>query len=189
MLLIKRRRAQEKFKAREHVENNPDQCSNNRPSNTASKNSRSSTTRQLPTKDRINTKETTQSNNHNNNKSSNIFLIGDSILHGINLKGLKRNVHKHSVSGAKINTILGDIKMFDLKTFSSVIIYIGGNDVANVSDFEEKYDQLLRYIKKENVNCKVILSNIGPRRDVQDCENTQLNDIIHELTREYGCNR
>ena len=62
---------------------------------------------------------------------NNTLIIGDSVLHGINLKGLKSNVHKHSVSGANIDTILCDIRRFDLKTFSRIIIYAGGNDVSN----------------------------------------------------------
>ncbi|MCG8113420.1 MAG: SGNH/GDSL hydrolase family protein [Candidatus Thiodiazotropha taylori] len=179
-----RAQSTEKSKAMENVRNNPD-----RPSNSISKNGQSSSTRQLRTRERISTNDSNQSNSANTNNSSNVLLIGDSILHGINVKGLRSNVHKHSVSGAKINTILSDIKRFDLKIFSSVIIYIGGNDVANGSDlelFEEKYDQLLQYVMKENANCKVIMCNIGPRSDIKDCENTQFNDIIHGLARQHG---
>ena len=76
--------------------------------------------------------------------SSDTLLIGDSVFHEINPKGLKSNVYKHSVSGAEIVTVHSDIKGFDLKRFSSIIVvYVGGNDVslANSSIAQEnKYE-------------------------------------------------
>ena len=153
----------------------------------------SSATKGARFKDRTTAKEISHNGSstggQSNNKSSNVLIIGDSILHGINIKGLIRNVHKHAASGAKIDSILDDIKMFDLKTFSTVIIYIGGNDVASGSDlelYEEKYDKLLRYVKMQNSMCKVTLCSICPREDVDDYEMCQLNDIIHGLAREHG---
>ena len=59
-------------------------------------------------------------------------------------KGLKQNVHRNGISGGKIEQVLNHMKVYDLKQFSSVIIYVGGNDAANGSDpelFEEMYDQ------------------------------------------------
>lgn len=135
------------------------------------------------------TKEVPQPGIPPDNPCNNTLIIGDSVLHGINLKGLKSNVHKHSVSGANIDTILCDIRRFDLKTFSSIIIYVGGNDVSNGSDielFEEKYDHLLNYIKQQNSICKVILCNLCPRTDVDDFELCELNGIIMSLAKEYG---
>ena len=153
----------------------------------------SSATKGARFKDRTTTKELSHNGSstggQSNNKSSNMLKIGDSILHGIIIKGLIRNVHKHATSDVKIDSILDDIKMFDLKTFSTVIIYIGGNDVASGSDlelYEEKYDKLFRYVKTQNSMCKVTLCNICPREDVGDYEMCQLNDIIPELAREHG---
>lgn len=135
------------------------------------------------------TKEVLQPGIPTDNPCNNTLIIGDSILHGINLKGLKSNVHKHSVSGANIDTILCDIRRFDLKTFSRIIIYVGGNDVSNGSDIElleEKYDQLLNYIKQQNSISKVILCNLCPRTDVDDFELCELNGIIMSLAKEHG---
>ena len=98
-----------------------------------------------------------------------VLMIGDSILHGVNLKGIKNNVHKHSVSGATVNTLIRDIEMYDLTQFDTVIVYIGGNDLSRTRDIElieEKYDQLIALIKTRNNQCKVILSKIAPREDV-----------------------
>ncbi|MCG7877246.1 MAG: SGNH/GDSL hydrolase family protein, partial [Candidatus Thiodiazotropha endolucinida] len=118
------------------------------------------------------------------------LIIGDSILHGINMKGLISTAHKHSVSGAKIDNILTDIRRYDLKNFSSIIVYVGGNDFAGGIDpelFEEKYDQLLSYIKKETSNCNVVLCSICPRKDIDENQNCELNDIIQNLTKDHNC--
>ncbi|MCG8033131.1 MAG: SGNH/GDSL hydrolase family protein, partial [Candidatus Thiodiazotropha taylori] len=118
------------------------------------------------------------------------LIIGDSILHGINMKGLISSAHKHSVSGAKIDNILTDIRRYDLKNFSSIIVYVGGNDFAGGIDpelFEEKYDQLLSYIKKETSNCNVVLCSICPRKDIDENQNCELNDIIQNLTKDHNC--
>ena len=87
------------------------------------------------------------------------LLICDSIVSGINPKGLKSSVHKHGIAGGTIDSILRDIKVFDLQQFSNILVYIGGNDTANGTDmeyFEEKFDQLLSHIKQKNSSCKVI---------------------------------
>ena len=41
------------------------------------------------------------------------------------MKGIKNNVHKHSVSGALLPTIINDIELFDLKIFDTIVVYIG----------------------------------------------------------------
>lgn len=110
------------------------------------------------------------------------LLIGDSIVSGINPKGLKSSVHKHGIPGGTIDSVLRDIKVFDLKQFANIIIYIGGNDTANGTDmeyFEEKFDQLLTYIKQKNSSCKVLLVNCCPRQDV---DTTTVNYIIYSLS-------
>ena len=71
------------------------------------------------------------------------LLIGDSILHPINSKGLIRGLHKHSRGGATVSDIINDIALYDLSQFQTIIISVGGNDSANGIDeelFEEKYD-------------------------------------------------
>ena len=110
------------------------------------------------------------------------LLIGDSIVSGINPKGLKSNVHKHGIAGGTIDSILRDIKVFDLQQFSNILVYIGGNDTANGTDmeyFEEKFDQLLSHIKQKNSSCKVIIVNCCPRGDV---DTTAVNHIIYRLS-------
>lgn len=115
-----------------------------------------------------------------------LLLIGDSIITGINPQGLKENVHRSGISGATVDSVLKEIKLFDLDKFSHVIIYVGGNDASLNTDseyFEEKYDQLLRYIHQKNRLCNVLLVNICPRGDVDTAE---INSVIHRLSQVYN---
>lgn len=123
---------------------------------------------------------------NNTHSGKKLLMIGDSILHGVNVKGLKNNVHKHSVSGATINTLIKDIGMYDLTQFHTVILYVGGNDISKTRDIElieEKYDQLIALIKAGNEHCKVILNKVAPRGDV---DVNPLNMIIERLSSHHN---
>ena len=117
--------------------------------------------------------------------SKQILLIGDSIISGINPKGLKENVHRDGIPGASVDCILKEVKVFDLSQFSHIIIYVGGNNASKGTDteyFEEKYDQLLDYIQNKNNKCKVLVVSSCPRGD---SDTTEVNSIIHRLAEEY----
>lgn len=60
--------------------------------------------------------------------------MGDSILNKVNTKGLIDTVHKHSVSGATVQTLIRDIELYDVTNFKTFFIYIGGNDLSGNSD-------------------------------------------------------
>ncbi|MES9883778.1 MAG: GDSL-type esterase/lipase family protein [Sedimenticola sp.] len=101
-------------------------------------------------------------------RSKSVLLIGDSILKGVNTRGLQNGVQKHSTSGATLYTLNDEISRYDLKVFSHVVIYIGGNDMANNMDidmFQEKYDQLIGVIKCGNSDCEITMCKIAPRGD------------------------
>lgn len=75
--------------------------------------------------------------------------------------------------------------MFDLSQFSHIVIYVGGNNASKGTDteyFEEKYDQLLDYIKKKNNKCEVLVVSSCPRGDT---DTTEVNSIIHRLADEH----
>lgn len=117
--------------------------------------------------------------------SKQILLIGDSIVSGINPKGLKENVRRDGIPGASVDCILKEVKVFDLSQFSHIIIYVGGNNASKGTDseyFEEKYDQLLDYIQKKNNKCEVLVVSSCPRGDT---DTTEINSIIHRLAEEY----
>ena len=98
-----------------------------------------------------------------------LLLIGDSILNGVNTKGLVKGIQKHSKGRATVNDLIEEISVYDVRNFETCIIYIGGNDCANRTDvktFVNAYDQLISLIKTTNPACKVYLCEIAPRGDV-----------------------
>ena len=109
-----------------------------------------------------------QTNNSSTSQKKNL-LIGDSILKGINYRGLKNGVKICARSGALINDLWDEISVYDMKSFRHIIVCVGGNDCASgvdLHDFENKCDQLIRIIKSANSDCIVYLSKIVPRGDV-----------------------
>ena len=120
------------------------------------------------------------------NEQKEILLIGDSLISAINSKGLVQNVFKNGIPGATIREVFNQIKVFDLKKFSHVVIYIGGNDASSGSDpelFEEIYDQVVQHIMLVNSECKIILCNVIPRGDTSAAD---MNEIIKQLSEQHG---
>lgn len=113
--------------------------------------------------------------------ASKTLLIGDSILSGINKKGLNRNIECHPIPGATVDNVMDKIKIFDLKCFENIIIYVAGNDAANIkmaSDLEtieEKYEQLLNLIRERSADSNIYLCSMCPRGDTSVKD---VNDMI-----------
>ena len=117
--------------------------------------------------------------------SKKMLLIGDSLITGINKKGLKENIYKHAISGASTDTLLAEIEVYNLHIFSHILIYVGGNNASDKTDkeyFEDRYDQLICHIEEHNKDCKIVLINSFPRRDADVSE---VNDIISSLSNEH----
>lgn len=75
--------------------------------------------------------------------------------------------------------------MYDLQNFSHVPIYVGGNNASNKTDIEyleERYDQLICYIKEKSKETKILLVNSCPRGDA---DTSKMNDIISSLTDQH----
>ena len=78
----------------------------------------------------------------NNSQNKKTRLIRDSLLSGVNGKGIKNKVHCQPIPGATIDKIKEKIMMYDLSQFKNIIIYCGGNDAAKSdipSDFRKEY--------------------------------------------------
>ena len=121
-----------------------------------------------------------------NNQANQILLIGDSLISSVNPKGLRKNIIKNGISGANIEKITTQMKVYDISKFSHVIMYVGGNDASSGTDieyFEEMYDRLIQHIKEASCHCKIILCNSCPRGDTST---TELNDIIQTLAEHHG---
>lgn len=124
--------------------------------------------------------------------SKKTLLIGDSILKGINQKGLKNNTECHYYPGATIDILCDKIKIFNLTGFSNLVIYVGGNNAAQNSDsehyseyFEERLEQLIQYIKGVNQECRIYLCNMCPRGDTNVAD---INDVILRQCRIHNVN-
>ena len=57
------------------------------------------------------------------------LIIGDSIIYGINAKGLKNYVHCNGISGANAETGHEKMSVYNLRNFTIVVNYVGGNDI------------------------------------------------------------
>ena len=119
------------------------------------------------------------------NKKGKILLIGDSILNGINTKGLVKGIQKHAKGGATVQDIIEEISVYDMKNFESCVIYVGGNDCAKGKDvdrFIDEYEQLVSIIKAYNPTCKIYLCEIAPRGDV---DVSSFNKSIQGLSKQW----
>ena len=108
------------------------------------------------------------------------LVVGDSLFKEINARGLKNGVRISSTRGAMIKHIWDEIAVFDLKSFANVILCIGGNDAPKTDavTFEQKYDELIGYIKAANSECTIYLCNVVPRGDV---DVTAINSSIERV--------
>lgn len=114
-------------------------------------------------------------------KQGRTLIIGDSILSGVNRKGLNTNVECQPIPGATIDMVIDKIHLFDLTKFDNTVVYVGGNDSSQHADpefFEMKYDQLISHIKTKNPDCAIYLCTSCPRGDT---DVTETNDMIQQL--------
>lgn len=146
---------------------------------TQNKASEQAKSQNLSPRDSQNTPKTHQNQNGT-------LLIGDSLLSGVNRKGLRDNVHCQSFSGANIRTIKDKISMFDLTKFRNVVIYVGGNDAAKSDDnelFVKHYQDLTKLIKEKNSDCRIYLCSSCPRGDT---DVSKFNDEIEGLASSHA---
>ena len=93
-------------------------------------------------------------------------IKGDSILKGINTKGLNNRVKICAKGGAKISNMWEELSAYDLTSIANVIICV-------------VYDQLIDLIKSANKNCTIYISKITPRGDT---DVTEYNNAIQRLS-------
>ena len=120
----------------------------------------------------------------NKQSDSRTLLIGDSIISGVNNRGLAKNVECVSISGGNIDSISNKLEIFDISKFGNLIITVGGNDASNKSDleiFHNKFSDLIKTIKLKNSKCKLFLCTSCPRGDT---DVTDINDVILQLCQE-----
>ena len=132
----------------------------------------------------------------NQEQTSRILITGNSILAGINPKGLKNNVYCRSFSGATISTLMEKIQLYDLKSIQDIVLYIAGNasqthhadtmlgEKVQKEYIENRYEQLITHIKDKNQNINIYLCSLCPPGDTDVVE---VNDVIKQLSVTHSC--
>ena len=117
-----------------------------------------------------------------------ILIMGFTILKGINYRGLRKGVKICSRPGARVPDLLEELSIYDLKSFEKIIICIGGNDCASkvhAQAFQDKYNELISFIKNANESCTMYLGKILPRSDV---DVTEFNRSIQRVAENWAKN-
>lgn len=109
------------------------------------------------------------------------LFIGDSLLKGINIKGLKNSVDVKTLPGAKSNQLLDQLNSMEVSKYENVIIHVGGNDVADSSTCETLRANLTNITSLlHSYSCKTYMCSLVPRVDVDvSSANRIIADVCH----------
>lgn len=111
--------------------------------------------------------KTPDNKNKNNNTNvidrKNVFIVGDSLLNGINENGMKKlnhNVKVRNHPGATTEDIIDHIKPILRKKPDLLIVHSGTNDLTNEKvNTTECLENINRYIKKTSPNTTRLCQN------------------------------
>jgi len=95
-----------------------------------------------------------------------IYIIGDSILKGIQTRGLHNDVDVNTLPGKKTIDMCYRLMHSEMSTCDTVIVYVGGNDLASgktVIQLEKELDMLKT---NDNSKRKFYFCTLCPRIDV-----------------------
>ncbi|KAH3786518.1 hypothetical protein DPMN_164625 [Dreissena polymorpha] len=131
--------------------------------------------------------EETNKGEHRSNitpQTSKTLLIGDSILRGINKRGLCESVDICTLPGKTMLDICEKLRKMNISDLSKIIIFAGGNDVSNGQQISIIKDVILQTSQciQDQTNCEIFICKISPRRDVDVRDfNSMLEDVSSEL--------
>lgn len=113
------------------------------------------------------------------------LMIGSSILKNIKEKGLT-NCDVIVKRGAHVNDITDIIMKSDIKNYKTIILQVGGNDLAyhrNIHRFIEDYESLLYAVRAfGGKDSNIIVSGLLPRADVSVLQaNNELENLCQFL--------
>jgi len=95
-----------------------------------------------------------------------VYIIGDSILKGIQTRGLHNDVDVNTLPGKKTIDVCYRLMHQDLSTCNTVVVYVGGNDVASGISVNQMQRELINMLNtNENSKRKVYLCTLCPRID------------------------
>jgi hypothetical protein len=106
------------------------------------------------------------------------LIIGDSILKGIHRRGLSGNIDIKTLRGATAEVVYDQLYNMPLSRYDCVIVYIGGNDIAQGKTPCHFCNDLNRIIELVQKHVRTMyLCTVSPRSDVNV---SQVNKVILE---------
>ena len=103
--------------------------------------------------------------------SSNI-VVGDSLLNGINERGLSKdfNVKMNNIPGGTSDTVLDKIEELVKCKGSSLIVHAGTNDLKKGKNVLNNVKKIGKEVKRISRNTKIAFSSIKIRKDKKDID-------------------
>ena len=103
-------------------------------------------------------------------KRKRIFLVGDSILNGINENG----------PGDSSKDLVDHVKPIVRKKPYLILVHFGTNDVTNGINMEEEMQKAIDHMRKESPETDIVISLCTRRKD-KPCLNNKLNKCSETL--------
>lgn len=121
----------------------------------------------------------------NKESHSKTLIIDDSILKGINKRGLSDNTDIKSISGAKVTQVSYSVRNLNLHEYGTFINYVDGNNAVS-GNVDDVYTELKEAIKTlQYRNNTVYLCTLAPR---SDCDVAPVNAQLMKLSRDMNLN-
>ena len=107
-------------------------------------------------------------------KKRKIIIVGDSLLNGINEKGLSKShsIKVNNIPGGTSDVILDKLDDFLKNKLDGLIVYAGTNDITKGKNLLNNVKKILKQVKKFSPNTKVAFSSIVTRKDKKDISKT-----------------
>ena len=118
-------------------------------------------------------------------KRKRIFLVGDSILNGINENGIS-NTHHVSVRrcpGDSSKDLVDHVKPIIRKKPDLILVHFGTNDVTNGINTDEEMQKAIDHMRKESPETDIVISLCTRRNDKPGLNNkvTKCNETLIEI--------
>ncbi|XP_071963312.1 uncharacterized protein [Antedon mediterranea] len=145
-----------------------------------------------PSSTKRNDRPTSNESPSNENTANKTLLIGDSIIRDIKERGLN-NTKVECIRRGKIKDVKQSLADNTIsKSFKSIILHVGTNYCASDETFSNsinEYDSLVKQIKTDSPQTKMVISTVCPRSD--DTRNPErvnsLNCGLKKIANTYKC--
>ena len=119
-----------------------------------------------------------------------MVILGDSILNGIQERGLRKNHHVkvYAHPGATTEDMIDYLKPVIRKNPDLLIVHGGTNDTTNDVDTTVNIERIVKLVKKASPETKLVLSSITVRKDRKDIGRKvdDLNTRLKNITKIHG---